>query len=121
MKKNWIRRVIGGLSLTSMMFVFQACYGTPQDFGLDVHIEGLVKSKTTNLPIKGIKVSLGENMPYDYTREDGTFSFYTEQVPSINIKFTDIDSIENKSYKEIDTVLTDVEKRAYLEILLEEK
>ena len=51
MKTNWIKKLIGGLSLTSTMFIFQACYGTPQDFGMDVLIEGQVKSKTSGLPI----------------------------------------------------------------------
>jgi hypothetical protein len=55
MKRDWKRKIIGGLCLTSIAFVFQACYGTPQDFGEDLLIEGQVKSKTTGLPIKGIK------------------------------------------------------------------
>ena len=35
------------------MFIFQAWYGTPQDFGLDLLVEGQVKSNTSELPIKG--------------------------------------------------------------------
>lgn len=27
---KWIRRILKGLSLTAALFVFQACYGTPQ-------------------------------------------------------------------------------------------
>ena len=55
MKRNWVRRIIGGISFTSALFVFQACYGTPQDFGFDLFIEGQVKSASTGLPVKGIK------------------------------------------------------------------
>ena len=73
MKRNWIRKLIGGLSFTTALFVFQACYGTPQDFGADVFIEGLVKSKKTGEPIKGIKVSVADNPQYQYTDEDGEF------------------------------------------------
>jgi hypothetical protein len=40
MKRNLLRRVLGSLSLTTAAFIFQACYGTPQDFGLDVYISG---------------------------------------------------------------------------------
>jgi len=41
MKRNWIRNVIGGLGFGSVLFVFQACYGTPQDFGdLDLKCKG---------------------------------------------------------------------------------
>lgn len=31
MKKGWIRKLICGLSFGSALFIFQACYGTPQD------------------------------------------------------------------------------------------
>ena len=27
---QWLRKVLGGISLTAAMFVFQACYGSPQ-------------------------------------------------------------------------------------------
>ena len=47
MKSNWIRKIIGGMSLTTAMFIFQACYGTPQDMGLDMLVEGQVKSLTS--------------------------------------------------------------------------
>ncbi len=121
MKRNVIRKIIGGLSLTSAMFVFQACYGTPQDFGLDLLIEGQVKSKTSGLPIKGVKVSVAENMQYEMTDEDGKFSFYTEMLEGLTLKFQDIDSTQNGLYTDRDTVLTDLSKNIYLEIALEEK
>ena len=28
--RKWIRHALRGLSFTSMLFIFQACYGTPQ-------------------------------------------------------------------------------------------
>ena len=45
MKRDWKRKIIGGLFLTSVAFVFQACYGTPQDFGNDLLIEGVRHNK----------------------------------------------------------------------------
>ncbi len=45
MKRDWKRKIIGGLCLTSVAFVFQACYGTPQDFGNDLLIEGVRHNK----------------------------------------------------------------------------
>src|SRR5690554_6966910 len=92
MKRNVIRQIVGGLSLTSAMFVFQACYGTPQDFGLDLLIEGQVKSKTSGLPIKGIKVSVADNMQYTWTNEEGEFSFYTEMLEELDRKSTRLNS-----------------------------
>jgi len=121
MKQNWIRKIVGGLSLTSAMFVFQACYGTPQDFGLDLLIEGQVKAKSSGLPIKGIKVSVADNMQYDLTDEEGKFSFYTEMLEGLTLQFQDIDSIQNGLYFEKDTVLTELSEKVSLDITLEEK
>ncbi len=105
MKRNWIRNLIGGLSFTSALFMFQACYGTPQDFGLDLLLEGQVKSITTGLPIEGIKVSVSENLQYEVTDENGRFSLYTEKLESLTVKFEDIDAQENGQYITKDTIL----------------
>jgi len=121
MKQNWIRKIVGGLSLTSAMFVFQACYGTPQDFGLDLLIEGQVKAKTSGLPIKGIKVSVADNMQYEITDEEGKFSFYTEMLEGLTLQFQDIDSIQNGLYYDKDTILTELSEKVSLDVTLEEK
>ncbi len=121
MKRNAIRKIIGGLSLTSAMFIFQACYGTPQDFGADLLIEGQVKSKTAGLPIKGIKVSVADSLQYELTDEEGKFSFYTEKLEDLTLQFQDIDSTQNRFYINKDTVLTDLDQKKYLDIVLEEK
>ena len=113
--------VVGGLSLTSAMFVFQACYGTPQDFGLDFLVEGQVKSKISGLPIKGIKVSVADNLQYEYTNDEGRFSFYTEKRDNLSILFEDIDSIQNGIYLNRDTVLKNSKEKVFLDIKMEEK
>lgn len=128
MKRDWKRKIIGGLCLTSIAFVFQACYGTPQDFGNDLLIEGQVKSKSSGLPIKGIKVSVDESVQYANTDENGKFSFYIEKLQNANIKFTDIDSTENIWFSNKDTLITikdsvlmSKEPKVYLNIELENK
>jgi putative lipoprotein (rSAM/lipoprotein system) len=121
MKSNWIRKLIGGLSFTTALFVFQACYGTPQDMGNDVFIEGQVKSKTSGLPVKGIKVAVADNMQYQYTDENGKFSFYTEMLENLTLHFQDIDLSQNGLYKDKDTLLNTMSKKVYLNIVLEEK
>ncbi len=121
MKTNWIKKLIGGLSLTSTMFIFQACYGTPQDFGMDVLIEGQVKSKTSGLPIRGIKVAVSEQIQYELTDEDGRFSFYTTLADTITLSFQDTTSIQNGLFLSKDTVLTKLNERTYLNITLEDK
>lgn len=119
MKPNWIRKIIGGISVTSALFVFQACYGTPQDLGLDVFVRGVVKSKPDGTPINGIKVSDVNQQQYDYTNENGEFLFYLSKADSILLRFADIDSTRNNSYLSKDTLLTGIEGEIYLEIELE--
>jgi hypothetical protein len=121
MKRNWKRKLLGGLSLTSALFIFQACYGTPQDFGLDIFIQGQVKSLTTGKPIPGIKVSVAEKMQHEYTNEEGKFSFYTETADNYRIKFEDIDANQYGLFNDRDTLLSGISKRIYLDIVLEEK
>jgi hypothetical protein len=121
MKGNLIKKIIGGLSFTTALFVFQSCYGTPQDFGNDVFIDGLVKSKKTGQPIKGIKVSIADLPQYLYTGEDGSFSLYTESAASCKIKFEDIDSNQNGVFSDKDTILINPLGKVHLDILLEEK
>jgi hypothetical protein len=120
-KRNWRRKLLGGLSLASALFIFQACYGTPQDFGLDIFIEGQVKSHSTGKPIKGIKVSVAEKMQYEYTDQEGRFSFYTELADIYKIIFEDIGAIQNRFFIDKDTILSGINKRVYLDIVLKEK
>jgi len=106
MKRDWKRKIIGGLCLTSIAFVFQACYGTPQDIGHDLLIEGQVKSKTSGLPIKGIKVSVDQRVQYANTDENGKFSLYMDKLQHAKIKFTDVDSTQNSWFSNKDTLIT---------------
>jgi hypothetical protein len=57
-KRSLFQKIIGLFSLTALVFVFEACYGTPQDFGEDVEISGRVKSAVTGEAIQGVKVEL---------------------------------------------------------------
>lgn len=118
LKRNWARKIIGGLSFTSAMFIFQACYGTPQDFEPDLLIEGKVKAQATGLPIKNIRVSEPGNVQYILTDEAGHFSFYTLIKDSITLQFEDIDNTQNGSFAAKDTVLTDFSKEVFLDIAL---
>jgi len=92
MKKSWMSRLLMGLSFTSVLFVFQACYGTPQDFGADILIEGIVKAKNGGEPLPGIKVSLGsadQKSQYTYTDKSGRFGMYAMTNDSIHVSFRD--------------------------------
>ncbi|GAF02948.1 peptidase associated/transthyretin-like domain-containing protein [Saccharicrinis fermentans] len=121
MNKKIIRKILGALSFTSVMFVFQACYGTPQDYGLDVRLEGKVKSAKTGLPIKGIQVSVNEEYQYTVTDDSGFYSFYVPFLDSLTVSFKDIDSLENGSYLPKDTILNAREEEMVLNISLNEE
>jgi putative lipoprotein (rSAM/lipoprotein system) len=118
MKRNWIRTIIGGLSFTTALFVFQACYGTPQGLRNDLLLEGQVKSKSSGLPIKGIKVSVPDFMQSQLTDENGSFSIYTGAKENLKVQFEDIDVTQNGSYAQKDTILNPVSQKVFLNITL---
>lgn len=84
-------------------------------------MEGNVRSLKTKLPIKGLKISVIGKMQYQYTDEDGNFSFYTEDSDIYNIKIEDTDNSLNGIFTGKDTVLAAIDRKVYLDILLEEK
>jgi hypothetical protein len=71
--------------------------------GLDIRIRGVVKSKTTKDPIKGIKVSVKDMYSYELTDSIGGFQFYVPQEEGYILRFEDIDGAENGSYKPKET------------------
>jgi hypothetical protein len=121
MKWNWLHKIIGGISFTSVLFIFQACYGTPQDIGNDVLVEGQVKSKTTGQPIKGIRVSSASGTQYQQTDDAGKFSFYSLYVRNLGLRFEDIDSTLNGAFLAKDTILSDIADKVWVDIKLEDK
>lgn len=118
-KQKILRKIYGTLSLSSALFVFQACYGTPRDTGMDVYIQGFVKSKTTNQPIPGIKVSIDDHPEYELTDIDGKFKIYTSRDSVYRVKFEDIDSAKNGTFLPKDTVVRIIDESTYLNISLD--
>ena len=108
-KQKIIRKLLGTLSFTSALFVFQACYGMPHDTGIDIEIRGTVKSAKTNLPIEGIKVYVSNHEQYVFSDGSGNFVLYTEKADSYLVKFEDIDADNNGTFAAKDTTI----KNAY--------
>ena len=121
MKRNIFRVLLRSISFTTALFIFQACYGSPQDFGLDLHVDGKVLAKSSGLPIKGIRVSVLNNVQYVFTDEQGRFSLYTEKNDKITLAFEDIDAGENGRFIKKDTTLTTPPDRISFNIILEEQ
>ncbi len=121
MKRNWFRGIIGGLSFTSALFIFQACYGMPQDMMDDLLVEGKVTSKSTGLPIEGIRVTDKDHGQYQFTDDEGGFSFYTTFSDRITLLFEDVDSESNGSFANRDTVIDDHDQQLFVDIAMEDK
>ncbi len=106
--RKLLRKVFGCISLTTIAFVFQACYGMEPDCSYDTRLSGKVLSKATSLPVKGIKVSVASSPNYAITDENGHFDFYAciqyyeEEISpdSIPVLFEDFDGHENGSFSD---------------------
>jgi hypothetical protein len=145
--RKLLRRIFGGISLTAVAFVFQACYGPGPDPFYDVKMTGRVVSKTTNKPIEGIKVAvnyyLRNNCGYGYTNGNGEFNFYAS-VPneyyydhgfsidstrfyrytqdSVYVHFLDVDGIENGEFADTIIIINPAYKdEVRINVALEEK
>jgi hypothetical protein len=90
-----LRKIWQLLSVGAVGLVFQACYGTPQDFGNTVSIRGTVKSKSQQTPIPGIQISIDDVPQYEKTGGDGTFRIWVPLEDSYTIRFEDIDGEDN--------------------------
>ena len=113
--RKFLRKVFNGVSLTAVAFVFQACYGMPNDMYCDFKLTGTVTSKTTNLPIKGIKVVVDKGLNYGFTDENGKFNFYASfpdcnAQNDVNIHFLDVDGVENGSFADKTTIVQPARK-----------
>lgn len=116
-----LRTIYGALSFSTALFIFQACYGTPMDLGMDVLIKGSVKSKETNQPIPGIKVSLQNYPQYGITDGEGKFWLYATMDCSYKLRFEDVDSAQNGSFLPRDTVVDMVDETTFLNVTLDAK
>ena len=52
---NWIRKALKGISLTAALFVFQACYGTMQDY-YEAKVTFHVVDDNTGEPLQGVDI-----------------------------------------------------------------
>lgn len=87
----------------------------------DTLIEGRVRSKTTSLPIEGIKVSLAGIDQYQITDEQGNFTLYSEWLDSYTLSFKDIDAEQNGTYRDLDTIVSSSGESIFLNVKMEEE
>lgn len=87
----------------------------------DVRVHGKVLSKTSGLPIPGIRISVPDQAQHAFSGDEGGFSFYTVLSEIMTLRFEDVDSTENGHFVDRDAVLRDFENDVYLEMELEER
>ena len=119
-RRKLFRTIFGVFSLSGIMFAFQACYGTPQDSGLDVLIKGTVSSAAGKIPVPGIRVGVSQIGQYTQSAADGTYSMYCEKLSQYRLTFSDTDGNLNGQYQELDTLvqLPDKADKLTVDILL---
>lgn len=119
---KWLFRLLRGASFTTALFIFQACYGTPQpdvllEEGGEAPMSFSVKSKVSGEPLAGIRILGSEYRSGDQyfqelgiTGEDGRC---TVNIPYIRnekgpcLRFQDPAEV----YAQKDTVLYDLQER----------
>lgn len=99
------RKVLGFVSFSAALFIFQACYGAPQDTQSDIIVQGTVKSDSTGQTVEGIKVTFTETDQYVITDSSGAFYFYLPEYNNYPLRFEDNDSTENGSFNAFDTII----------------
>jgi hypothetical protein len=104
-KRKFARTIFGALSFSTALFIFQACYGTPADMMRDNKVEGVVTSKTTGLPIPGIKVSWVNQSYSGTTDQSGKFIFYLPLKEEYLLRFEDVDAAQNGMYFSKDSIV----------------
>lgn len=120
-RRKLFRTIFGVFSLSGIMFAFQACYGTPPDFGQDVLIKGKVTSAVNKAAVSGIKVLINQSGQYTQSAADGTFSIYCERMPEYNLTFSDTDGAQNGQHQMCDTTVQLADQAENLTVNIELK
>ncbi len=116
---KWLRNILKGCSLTGALFVFQACYGTPDAPFLDEHgnapMTFSVVSSVTGEPLEGIRVrgSAWDRNPQEdlgVTGPDGRCRVNIPYFRNIEGPYLVFEDAEGK-YASKDTVLADLRER----------
>lgn len=111
-KQQLIRFLFGSFSATALMFVFQACYGMPQNPvppDEDVVIMGTITDMATGQPVEGLSVIIPELGIDATTDSTGVFCSNVngaEHPNQVQLLVNDVDGTENDRYETLDTNFT---------------
>ena len=108
MKSNkvykWGRGILKASAFASVMFVMQACYGTPDNnrFRYSVTLEGTVTDMATSQPIEGVRVIIDGSNYTTLSDENGNFQldYYSNRdMEEFYVEFS------SSNYKTLDTLV----------------
>lgn len=122
--KKAVRRFLQGCSLTAAMFVFQACYGTPDDY--QYHLVFQVLDENNNA-VDGIRLKLFREYNHqflpidDYGLSDsnGVIHAYVWPENILDTKFLFTDAEER--FEHMDTTFTSMPETDTINIMLKVK
>lgn len=130
--KKWFRHLLKGTTLTTALFIFQACYGTP-DWLHREDVVFKVVSAEDGTPIKGVEILTraydsgpveGVDLDWNlcgYTAEDGTLETLIGTVDgaSPQFRFQDSDALFSPKDSVIQncrgTILVKLQKKQFAE------
>lgn len=114
MKNNrtykWVRGLLAASAFTSVMFIMQACYGTPnyrneESFSYEVKMSGMVIDSASAQPLPGINVSTDISDEVAVSDENGqfclSFMVYSDDDEGFKLNFSD--SLDR--YAPLDTLI----------------
>ena len=101
-----LRWLLGSLGVTSIAFVFQACYAPYYGDDFDRCINGEVRSAQTHEPIKGIRITGNQQPGYEETDSAGAFHIHLPISREYTLQFEDLSNTSN-TYLSKDTVIAD--------------
>ena len=118
---KWLHNLLKGTSLATALFIFQACYGSPQDYfteeGGEAPMTFVVSSNVTGTPLEGIRIQsqLGEDGNWQFidlgvTGADGRCKVeipYLRNIKGPTVRFED----PQGNYAVKDTVLYDLREQ----------
>ena len=117
--RKWLHNLLKGASLTTALFIFQACYGVPQpalyeDYG-EAAMSFSLMSKSTGEPLEGIVISGSERSNGHYqelgvTGPDGRCSVNIPYIRNAHGPFLEFEDPAG-NYMPKDTSLADLRER----------
>lgn len=121
---KWLRGLMKASALTTVMFIMQACYGSPREEFVEINISGYVTDKDNGQPLQGIQLeAFHSDGDYDhvigYTDKNGYFEMshwdYFNKASQLTIEA--VDTVGN--YRSFDTLVSSDSDLTGLKIKLE--